>query len=264
LVKIPNNCEGIIKFYGITRDHNTSDYALVFKLEDCDLRSCLNQYFSPCPNKKQYIEDICLGLKNIHECGLIHKDLHIGNVLCSSWSSAYISDFGFCKPANEISSHTYGVVPYMAPEILRGKEYTRASDVYSLGIIINEIATVIPPFCDRPHDYCLAIDICHGLRPEIKEDLPKALKELIQKCWDANPKNRPTSEMVLNTIKGIPCSVLWFDFNESITTRKFDTHPQAIYTSRLLNFKNLPELVNCLNKEEFISSRYLMQIQTGN
>ncbi|UZO14208.1 uncharacterized protein OCT59_005669 [Rhizophagus irregularis] len=193
LAKISNNYEGIIKFHGITQVPDTSNYALVFKLEDYDLRYCLNQYFSPCSNKKEYTEKICLGLFNIHKHGLIHKDLHIGNVLCSNGSSARISDFGFCKPANEASSHTnntntYGVMPYMAPEILRGKEYTQASDVYSLGIIINEIVSIIPPFCDRPHDYYLAIDICCGLRPKIREEIPGKLKELIRKCWDANPK----------------------------------------------------------------------------
>ncbi|UZO14207.1 uncharacterized protein OCT59_005668 [Rhizophagus irregularis] len=57
-------------------------------------------------------------------------------------------------------------------------------------------------------------------------------------------------------------TALCFDFNDPITTKKVDTHPQAIYTSRLLNFKNLPEPVNCLNQEGFISSRYIMQIQT--
>ncbi|EXX59465.1 Kic1p [Rhizophagus irregularis DAOM 197198w] len=269
LAKISNSCEGIIKFHGITQIPDTSNYALVFKLEDYDLRYCLNQYFSPCSNKKEYIEKICLGLFNIHKHGLIHKDLHIGNVLCSNGSSAYISDFGFCKPANEASSYTnnrntYGVVPYMAPEILRGKEYTQASDVYSLGIIINEIVSIIPPFCDRPHDYYLAIDICCGLRPKIREDIPGKLKELIRKCWDADPKNRPTSEMVFNTLEKMKSTALCFDFNDPITTKKVDTHPQAIYTSRLLNFKNLPEPVNCLNQEGFISSRYIMQIQTGN
>ncbi|GES73683.1 kinase-like domain-containing protein [Rhizophagus clarus] len=258
LTKIPNNCEGIIKSYGITQDPITSNYALVFKLEDCDLRHCLRQYFNSCPNKKQYIENICLGLKNIHKYGLIHKDLHLGNVLCSNWTSAYISDFGFSKPADENSLHTntintYGVLPYMAPEILRGKEYTQESDVYSLGIVINEIISEIPPFYNRSHDYYLAIDICRGLRPNIKKDLPDELKELIQKCWDADPNNRPTSEVVFNTIKRIKCAkeALLFDFNES----EFDTyhHPQAIYTSRFLSFKILPEPVNCLNQEKFIS-----------
>ena len=41
------------------------------------------------------------------------------------------------------------------------------------------------------------------------------------------------------------------------------THPQAIYTSRPFNFQNLPEPINCPNQQEFVSSRNILQIQTG-
>ena len=107
-----------------------------------------------------------------------------------------ISDFGFCKPADESSSNsnsrnTYGVMTYMAPEILRGKEYTKASDMYSFGIIMNEIISIVPPFNDVPHDEHLALDICRGKRPKIREETPEFLKELIHECWDAGPENRP-------------------------------------------------------------------------
>src|ERR1700751_169485 len=127
------------------------------------------------------------GLCFIHRENLTHKDLHLGNVLHENQSTARISDFGFCKPADESSSNsnsrnTYGVMPYMAPEILRGKEYTKASDMYSFGIIMNEIISVIPPFNDIQHDLYLALDICRGKRPEIREETPEFLKELIQKC----------------------------------------------------------------------------------
>src|SRR5581483_5105155 len=109
-----------------------------------------------------------------------------------------ISDFGFCKPVDEISSNSnsknvYGVMPYMAPEILRVKKYTKASDIYSFGIIMNEIISIVPPFNNEPHDYHLALDICRGKRPKIREETPELLKGLIQKCLDANPENRPTS-----------------------------------------------------------------------
>ncbi|CAB4378245.1 unnamed protein product [Rhizophagus irregularis] len=50
---------------------------------------------------------------------------------------------GLCKPADYDASKntknsTYGVLPYIAPEILRGQNYTKASDIYSFGIIITE------------------------------------------------------------------------------------------------------------------------------
>src|SRR5437868_2722015 len=107
---------------------------------------------------------ISVGLYNIHVKNLTHKDLHLGNVLQSkditinNLDTTCISDFGFCKPADEISSNSnsknvYGVMPYMAPEILRGKKYTQKSDIYSFGIIMNEIISIVPPFNNEPHDY---------------------------------------------------------------------------------------------------------------
>ena len=214
---------------------------------------------------------ISVGLYNIHVKNLTHKDLHLGNVLHSEDKNihtfgARISDFGFCKPADESNSNnrnTYGVLPYMAPEILCGKKYTQKSDVYSLGVIMNEIISIVPPFNNEPHDYHLALDICRGKRPKIREETPEFLKELIQKCWDANPENRPTSGEVCDKLDYCihgdyeleKLEELTYEFTETTDTKLFETHPQAIYTSRLLNFSNLPEPVNCPNQEKFVSSR---------
>ncbi|RIA78880.1 kinase-like domain-containing protein, partial [Glomus cerebriforme] len=86
---------------------------------------------------------IALGLTIIHDKELIHRDLHIGNILYSHYI-VYITDMGLCKPAdyNTIENTTkrvYGVLPYIAPEILRGQNYTKASDIYSFGIIMYEV-----------------------------------------------------------------------------------------------------------------------------
>src|ERR1043165_2473665 len=106
----------------------------------------------------------------------------------------------FPNRQNSNSKNVCGVMPYMAPEILCGKEYTKKSDVYSFGIIMNEIISIVPPFNNEPHDEHLALDICRGKRPKIREETPEFLKELIQKCWDANPENRPTSDEVWNKL----------------------------------------------------------------
>src|SRR5581483_11454499 len=191
-----------MKCYGVTQEPITQNYALVLPfMKNGSLRSYLNQNFNSITWKQKMglMWSISKGLSNIHDKNLLHKDLHLSNILQSeNISYTLISDFGFCKPADESSSNsnsrnTYGVMPYMAPEILRGKEYTKASDMYSFGIIMNEIISIVPPFYDEPHDEYLALDICRGKRPKIREETPEFLKELIQKCWDANPENRPTS-----------------------------------------------------------------------
>ncbi|GBB90467.1 hypothetical protein RclHR1_17430003 [Rhizophagus clarus] len=282
-IKFFNEVSGymcVIKCFGITQDPITYNYALVLQyIENGDLRKYLGRTVNTLiwDQRLNKIYDICLALNNIHVHRLIHKDLHPGNIFIGS-TFAYIGDFGFCMPANEILSNStkkkiYGVMPYMAPEILRGKLHTLASDVYSLGVILNEIITVIPPFSNQPHDHFLALDVCRGLRPNIREETPDSLKELIKKCWDANPENRPTSGEILhtlsyqlNTYKSMPLKRLSYNFNESTNVTNLlssEVHPKATYTSRLFNFQKLPEPINCPDQQEFISSRYIEKIQSG-
>ena len=235
-----NQYSCLIHCYGVTQEPNTQNYALVLRfMENGSLRSYLNQNFNSLTwiQKLFIIFGISHGLCFIHRENLTHKDLHLGNVL----QSKDITIFGI---------------------YISGKKYTQKSDVYSFGIIMNEIISIVPPFNNEPHDEHLALDICRGKRPKIRKETPEFFKELIQKCWDANPENRPTSEdlyyifEVDGYVELENLEELTYDFTESTNTKLFETHPQAIYTSRLLNFSNLPEPVNCPNQEEFVSSRH--------
>ncbi|CAI2183716.1 4249_t:CDS:2, partial [Funneliformis geosporum] len=124
-----------------------------------------------------------------------HKDFHSGNILQNKKFS-YVSDFGLTGPADKQNSNDkiYGVLPYIAPEVLNGELYTFASDIYSFGVIMSELSTGNPPFYDRIHDVSLALDICNGLRPEFGKGTPEFYKELSYRCMNANPNQRPTSE----------------------------------------------------------------------
>ncbi|GBB84096.1 hypothetical protein RclHR1_10720007 [Rhizophagus clarus] len=121
----------------------------------------------PIDNKLQLLKEIILGLKVIHESNLIHDDLHDGNI-----------DLGLCKPVSDLQASDkkdnkiYGVVPYIAPEILRKKPYTPASDIYSFSMIMWEFISGISPFNDRAHDHQLIYDICKRKRPEIIKNTP--------------------------------------------------------------------------------------------
>ncbi|RIA89675.1 kinase-like domain-containing protein [Glomus cerebriforme] len=71
------------------------------------------------------------GLNEIHKNHLIHRDLHIGNILHTYKS--VITDMGLCKPIGynalgNTKKSVYGILPYIASEILRGQNYTRAAD----------------------------------------------------------------------------------------------------------------------------------------
>src|SRR3954454_20830336 len=91
---------------------------------------------------------------------------------------------------------------YVAPEVLRGKPYTQAADIYSFGMVMYFVATYRQPFADRAHDQDLVLSICNGIRPEITEkEAPKCYIDLVKKCWDPNPDNRPNAREIYNELK---------------------------------------------------------------
>ena len=158
-----------------------------------NLRQYLNNNFNSFNWKEKLYNlfAITRGLKIIHSEGLIHHDFHCGNILNNTTNNGFgktyslITDLGLCKPANVKSSQgrdkkIYGVLPYVAPEVLRGKEYTQASDIYGFGIIAYEVCTGLPPYHDIAHDEFLATKICQGLRPTSNYKIPQLILDIIR------------------------------------------------------------------------------------
>src|SRR2546421_9328554 len=73
-------------------------------------------------DKISHLVKIAQGLKDIHAKNLVHRDFHSGNILKGiEKTSCLITDLGLCKPVNtKDQEDIYGVLPYVAPEVLRG------------------------------------------------------------------------------------------------------------------------------------------------
>src|SRR5207248_9284388 len=144
-------------------------------------------------------------LKKIHEKNYIHHDLHSGNIFSYDIRSSYIGDLGLCQQITnkkDKPNKIFGVIPYLAPEVLSKKPYTKESDIYSFGMIMWEFTTGKKPFHDRPHNHLLISDILNGERPQITDDTPEFYAKLMKRCWDHNPKNRPTAEEIMDCLEG--------------------------------------------------------------
>ena len=231
-----------------------------------DLCSQLNRIYDKFNWKLKLnsLKNIIRGLKIIHQKQMVHRDFHTGNLLLyydylsMSINNMCISDMGLCKEVgNTDETKIYGVMPYVAPEVLREKPYTKAADIYSFGMIMYFIATGKQPFANCAHDEFLALNICNGIRPEINEsEVPKCYIDLMKSCWDSNPDNRPNVVKVKELIDLFYHSYCYYDysnddsdddkiekqFEEAEEYRKANllsfkptTHSKAYYTSRLLN-----------------------------
>src|SRR5438270_3844326 len=140
----------------------------------------------------------------IHGKDYIHHDLHSGNIFSLGILTSRIGDLGLCQQIvdkKDDANKIFGVIPYLAPEVLSRKPYTKESDVYSLGMILWEFTTGKKPFHDRPHDQYLMLDILNGIRPQVTDDTPEFYAELMKKCWDHSPENRPTAQEIKDCLR---------------------------------------------------------------
>ena len=178
-----NNAGDVVTCYGITQDPKTNRFMMImYYARDGSLRQSLNNKFNSMNwnEKLDNLHQIARGLNEIHDNKLIHHDFHCGNILNISQSAILITDLGLCQPANVKTSQNenkkiYGVLPYVAPEVLRRKEYSQASDIYGFGIIAYEVCTGLPPYHDIAHEETLAIRICQGLRPNSYYKIPQTM-----------------------------------------------------------------------------------------
>ena len=172
----------------------TLEYMLVIEKMECDLYTYIKANYSSLTWKdiNYLFWSIMSCLDALHKDNFVHKDLHPGNILQLKGSVWYIADFGLCGPANQTSDSIYGNLPYMAPEVIRGAQYSTAADIYSVGMLMYHVAVGHPPFVNRYNDTHLALDICNGIRPLLVHDIPNQYKDLMEQSWNADITNRPT------------------------------------------------------------------------
>ncbi|CAG8581253.1 7046_t:CDS:2 [Cetraspora pellucida] len=140
----------IAKTFGISKDPKLNKYVIVMKMYSLgDLKNFLSKR-----KNMRFIERAALvgwlaaGLLKIHENGLIHRDLHSRNVLIVLMDDpnfqgpknlGLIADFGLCKADDRKSVEVRGVKKYVAPEVREGSPYTKESDIYSYGKLVQDV-----------------------------------------------------------------------------------------------------------------------------
>jgi hypothetical protein len=141
---------------------------------------------------------VCAALEHAHTHGIIHRDLKPENILLSPGGVVKLTDFGL---AHSITSRLIqegaiaGTVLYLAPEVALGQPLDGRSDLYSLGIVLYELATGSLPYqADDP----LAVISQHLYAPLVpprarKPELPAALSDLIVDLLRKAPEDRPAS-----------------------------------------------------------------------
>lgn len=156
--------------------------------------------------KSSIARDIAIGLDFLHDRDVIHRDIKSLNILLSEDFSAKLSDYGLAKIKENSTSSTsvvqaVGTLPWMAPELLEDEPlYSIYSDIYSYSLVLLEMATHKIPFEGVKSSGSLINKIIKGIAEPIPPKTPLHFVELINKCRDKLPENRPKMAYIIQLL----------------------------------------------------------------
>src|ERR1700690_666888 len=153
---------------------------------------------------ERYGMQLADALAHAHGRGIIHRDLKSANVIVTPSGRLKVLDFGISRrvePGHSgdettrfdqswESQHTFsGTLPYIAPEVLKGQEADARSDIWSLGVLLYEMAAGRRPFRGATA-YELSAAILREKQSVITPALPPVLESVVDRCLDKDPGQR--------------------------------------------------------------------------
>ncbi len=188
-------------------------------------------------HKLPWAEQIISGIKYLHESRfydeskkamqecIIHRDLKPDNILINNSMQAKLSDFGESRAVMNEAQQTMtavGTTFYVAPEIMLGEKYGAPADIFSYAITLCAMTHIkskndklLGIFTSAWEKSDLAVNgafptqhavtdavISKELRPELSDDIPQSLRDLIKRCWSRNQNSRPSVNEILEKIQG--------------------------------------------------------------
>jgi serine/threonine protein kinase/tetratricopeptide (TPR) repeat protein len=195
------NHPNICTIYEVAEEQGELFIAMEF-VEGRPLSESIPEGGMPAASVVRYGRQIAGALEHAHAKGVIHRDLKPLNVVITPNGDAKILDFGLAKRTdpNDVNRKTLqaatettvglaGTMPYMAPEQLEGGEASERSDIWTLGIVLYEMASGARPFTGD-NLYRLCTRIIQEACPPLVDAVPPGLGAVIRRCLEKEPSRR--------------------------------------------------------------------------
>lgn len=210
--------------------------------------------------RHQLVLEISLGLAYLHHHNITHGDLRTANILVNESGRAKLSNFGFSMapdlhrlpqlPANS----TMRSSSYLAPEVLLGSPYTKASDVFSFGVILWEALTGRKLYQNLDQEDAKRHVIFNG-RERIPDTMLDFYAELLEDCWHEMPSKRPTISQIVDQLNIIGLNASQ-EFS-SVVSKPYPTGPRIPSARSDMLYKQGIRLV--LQEKDYAQAVRLLQ-----
>ncbi|XP_022098428.1 mitogen-activated protein kinase kinase kinase 20-like isoform X1 [Acanthaster planci] len=158
----------------------------------------------------QWCMNLALAVQYMHDQDLVHRDIKAPNCLISQDWELKLCDFYDARELpRTTSTEERGSWPWMAPEVMSERKYSKKSDIYSLTMVFWQLLTRQEPFHHLQNRVQVVWAVCqHERRPIIPQDCPDVLAAILTDGWEQRRDRRPEISQILERLSQMRAALL--------------------------------------------------------
>ena len=189
----------IVNLFDVGVEETGIAYLVMEYVNGRTLLQVLSESPIPWPRACSWAADLATALGRAHHAGIIHGDVKPANIMITEEGEVKLSDFGIARFATQVSGsgRIMGTPAYLAPEQIMGEPHSTRSDLFSLGIVLYQMLTGVPPFDGSSvAAVCAQILTADPVEPSRRNPaLPSGLDHIVMRCLAKKPEDRyPTGD----------------------------------------------------------------------